>query len=149
MPKAQAPRKAKAEAKAAPAKKAKKGESILYSTLLSSWLNANITHLDPNAPKRGLSAYMIFANEQRGKLKEEQPDLKFGTSILLSSHHYNHTNINQARSARFLEPSGRSSLSLKRLLTTRRLRLTRSVTRPRRSPTRYVIVLLHLTRIHR
>ena len=30
MPKAQAPRKAKAEAKAAPAKKAKKGESITY-----------------------------------------------------------------------------------------------------------------------
>jgi len=31
MPKAQAPRKAKAEAKAAPAKKAKKGESTIYN----------------------------------------------------------------------------------------------------------------------
>lgn len=33
---------------------------------------------DPNAPKRGLSAYMFFANEQRDKLRAEQPNLKFG-----------------------------------------------------------------------
>jgi len=33
---------------------------------------------------------MIFANEQRGKLKEEQPDLKFGMSISLPTHDYNH-----------------------------------------------------------
>ncbi|KAI9726151.1 MAG: Non-histone chromosomal protein 6 [Chrysothrix sp. TS-e1954] len=33
---------------------------------------------DPNAPKRGLSAYMFFANDQRDKVRSEQPGLKFG-----------------------------------------------------------------------
>lgn len=33
---------------------------------------------DPNAPKRGLSAYMFFANDTRDKLRAEQPNLKFG-----------------------------------------------------------------------
>ncbi|PNS20782.1 hypothetical protein CAC42_2713 [Sphaceloma murrayae] len=33
---------------------------------------------DPNAPKRGLSAYMFFANEQRDKVREDNPGIKFG-----------------------------------------------------------------------
>jgi len=33
---------------------------------------------DPNAPKRGLSAYMFFANAQRDKVREENPGIKFG-----------------------------------------------------------------------
>jgi len=33
---------------------------------------------DPNAPKRSLSAYMIFANEQRDKVREDNPGIKFG-----------------------------------------------------------------------
>ncbi|PSR77666.1 Non-histone chromosomal protein 6 [Coniella lustricola] len=33
---------------------------------------------DPNAPKRGLSAYMFFANEQRENVREENPGIKFG-----------------------------------------------------------------------
>ncbi|BDD56939.1 Non-histone chromosomal protein 6 [Monascus purpureus] len=33
---------------------------------------------DPNAPKRGLSAYMFFANEQREKVREENPGISFG-----------------------------------------------------------------------
>lgn len=33
---------------------------------------------DPNAPKRGLSAYMFFANEQRDKVRNDNPELKFG-----------------------------------------------------------------------
>merc|ERR1711939_212066 len=33
---------------------------------------------DPNMPKRGLSAYMFFANEQRDKVREENPGIKFG-----------------------------------------------------------------------
>jgi len=33
---------------------------------------------DPNAPKRGLSAYMFFANEHRDKVREENPGIKFG-----------------------------------------------------------------------
>jgi hypothetical protein len=36
---------------------------------------------DPNQPKRGLSAYMFFANEQREKVREDHPGIKFGTSL--------------------------------------------------------------------
>ena len=35
---------------------------------------------DPNQPKRGLSAYMFFANEQRENVREENPGISFGTS---------------------------------------------------------------------
>lgn len=34
--------------------------------------------IDPNAPKRGLSAYMFFANEQRENVREENPGVSFG-----------------------------------------------------------------------
>lgn len=48
--------------------------------------------LDPNAPKRGLSAYMFFANDMRDKVREENPGIKFGTSpspiYCLSLHGY-------------------------------------------------------------
>lgn len=33
---------------------------------------------DPNAPKRGLSAYMFFANEQRKNVQDENPGITFG-----------------------------------------------------------------------
>ncbi|EXJ86711.1 non-histone chromosomal protein 6 [Capronia epimyces CBS 606.96] len=33
---------------------------------------------DPNAPKRGLSAYMFFANDQRETVREENPGITFG-----------------------------------------------------------------------
>ncbi|QKX56815.1 uncharacterized protein TRUGW13939_03922 [Talaromyces rugulosus] len=33
---------------------------------------------DPNAPKRGLSAYMFFANENRERVREENPGIAFG-----------------------------------------------------------------------
>jgi len=33
---------------------------------------------DKDAPKRGLSAYILFSQDQRNQLKESQPDLKFG-----------------------------------------------------------------------
>lgn len=39
--------------------------------------------LDPNMPKRGLSAYMFFANEQRDKVRDENPGIKFGMFDLL------------------------------------------------------------------
>ena len=41
--------------------------------------NAHIAP-DPNAPKRGLSAYMFFANEQREKVRADNPNMKFGKS---------------------------------------------------------------------
>ncbi|CAO3642016.1 unnamed protein product [Cunninghamella blakesleeana] len=33
---------------------------------------------DPEAPKRGLSAYMIFSKENRERIKSENPDATFG-----------------------------------------------------------------------
>ncbi|KAJ3301687.1 Non-histone chromosomal protein 6 [Kappamyces sp. JEL0829] len=33
---------------------------------------------DPNAPKKGLSAFMIFSQENRNKIKEENPEATFG-----------------------------------------------------------------------
>ncbi|GMG56436.1 unnamed protein product [Ambrosiozyma monospora] len=33
---------------------------------------------DPNAPKRSLSAYMFFANEQRDIVRAENPGIGFG-----------------------------------------------------------------------
>ena len=33
---------------------------------------------DPNAPKRALSAYMFFANENRDIVRSENPDVSFG-----------------------------------------------------------------------
>lgn len=42
--------------------------------------------LDPNAPKRGLSAYMFFANEQRENVREENPGITFGMGTSLQ--HY-------------------------------------------------------------
>ena len=32
-------------------------------------------------PKRGLSAYMFFANEQRDKVRDDNPGIKFGESF--------------------------------------------------------------------
>ncbi|KAG7001950.1 hypothetical protein G7Y79_00030g064830 [Physcia stellaris] len=57
MPKEKATRKTKAKAAADGGKKKQK---------------------DPNAPKRGLSAYMFFANEQRENVREENPGISFG-----------------------------------------------------------------------
>ncbi|CAO3644306.1 unnamed protein product [Mucor hiemalis] len=33
---------------------------------------------DPSAPKRGLSAYMFFSQDQRSTVKTENPDATFG-----------------------------------------------------------------------
>ncbi|GAA5862053.1 hypothetical protein JCM3774_006153 [Rhodotorula dairenensis] len=33
---------------------------------------------DPNAPKRPLSAYMLFSQDKRAEVKEEKPDVSFG-----------------------------------------------------------------------
>jgi hypothetical protein len=47
-----------------------------------------LTRPDPNAPKRGLSAYMFFANEQRENVREENPGIAFGRLITLSIKHH-------------------------------------------------------------
>lgn len=33
---------------------------------------------DPNAPKKGMSAFMLFSNDQRNKIKTDNPELSFG-----------------------------------------------------------------------
>ncbi|EFE37606.1 hypothetical protein TRV_07738, partial [Trichophyton verrucosum HKI 0517] len=58
--------------------KKKKGKLILSLTLWQPQAMANRWTVDPNAPKRGLSAYMIFANEQRAAVREENPNITFG-----------------------------------------------------------------------
>ena len=40
------------------------------------------TKKDKNAPKRALSAYMFFSQDWRERIKAENPDAGFGTSIL-------------------------------------------------------------------
>lgn len=37
-----------------------------------------INFIDPNAPKRSLSAYMFFANENRDIVRSENPGISFG-----------------------------------------------------------------------
>ncbi|KAL2914143.1 Non-histone chromosomal protein 6 [Polyrhizophydium stewartii] len=36
------------------------------------------TRKDPDAPKKPLSAFMIFSKENRPRIKEENPDASFG-----------------------------------------------------------------------
>lgn len=77
MPKEKTTRKAatKGADKSAGGKK-KKGTSNFELEYASS-APANASP-DPNMPKRGLSAYMFFANDQREKVREENPGIKFG-----------------------------------------------------------------------
>ncbi|MCJ1340640.1 Non-histone chromosomal protein 6 [Bachmanniomyces sp. S44760] len=73
MPKEKTATRAK-KTKAAPEKK-KKGKSDVIS-MPRSLTDGSLS--DPNAPKRGLSAYMFFANEQRDNVREENPGISFG-----------------------------------------------------------------------
>jgi len=36
---------------------------------------------DPNAPKRAMSAFMLFSNSKRAEIKEQNPDIKFGEIV--------------------------------------------------------------------
>lgn len=36
---------------------------------------------DPNAPKRPLSAFMLFSQDKRASIKEENPDVTFGLNF--------------------------------------------------------------------
>jgi hypothetical protein len=76
MPKEKTTRKAAPKSKTDGGKK-KKGKQLTCIHLRTLML----TSIDPNAPKRGLSAYMFFANEQRDKVREDNPGIKFGEFI--------------------------------------------------------------------
>lgn len=78
MPKEKATRKTKA--KADTGGKKKKGTFINFTSV--NLTTDQMSFPDPNAPKRGLSAYMFFANEQRDNVREENPGISFGTPHL-------------------------------------------------------------------
>jgi hypothetical protein len=43
--------------------------------------NSSYLPPDPNAPKAGFSAYLFFASDERGKIREENPGITFGTLL--------------------------------------------------------------------
>ena len=49
---------------------------------------SQLTVTDPNAPKRGLSAYMFFANDQRESVREDNPGISFGMWSFLQHHQH-------------------------------------------------------------
>jgi hypothetical protein len=62
--------------------KKKKGMSPCHLRSLTVVASTILTDLpDPNAPKRGLSAYMFFANEQRENVRDENPGITFGMIV--------------------------------------------------------------------
>lgn len=73
MPKEKVTR-GKGKASKADGGKKKKGELLTRT----AFRNITDSSTDPNAPKRGLSAYMFFANEQRENVRDENPGISFG-----------------------------------------------------------------------
>jgi len=70
--------KAKAAKKGTRGDGGKKKKGLSCSILLAPASLAYLLLIDPNAPKRGLSAYMFFANAQRDNVREENPGISFG-----------------------------------------------------------------------
>ena len=95
MPKEKATRKTKAKVESAGKKK--KGEPL---TLLLRGITNYHQSPDPNAPKRGLSAYMFFANEQRENVREENPGISFGTDLYRQYPSDSNSNDAQCRPSR-------------------------------------------------
>lgn len=75
--------KEKTTRKAAP-KKTEKKKKGKFGSRAPTLLPPCSPVTDPNAPKRGLSAYMFFANEQREKVREDNPGIKFGKLMLVN-----------------------------------------------------------------
>jgi len=65
------------------------------SRLLVCCSTVLISVSDPNAPKRGLSAYMFFANEQREKVREDNPGIKFGKSCASNALNTSHAKLSR------------------------------------------------------
>lgn len=136
MPKEKATRKTKAKAVSEGGKK-KKGTRSLLICHFEPESALTACAADPNAPKRGLSAYMFFANEQRENVRDENPGISFGQSpYRLASASAADTHVaTQARSAKFLGSGGRHSMPSSASRTSRRRRRTRSAMRARKPAT--------------
>ena len=60
-------------------KKKRKRNIIIYISIETPPIFANsVCIIDPNAPKRGLSAYMFYAQDHREQVKRDNPDITFG-----------------------------------------------------------------------
>lgn len=133
MPKEKSSRAAKKATSKADGGKKKKGEC---TTALGARLLRILTaYPDPNMPKRGLSAYMFFANEQRDGVREDNPGIKFGMLALLFPRAGSSLTTLQARLASFSARSGRPSMRSRRPHTRPRLPQIRSATKIRRKRT--------------
>ena len=80
--------------------KKKKGELLI---VVATEYSSNLGRADPMAPKRGLSAYMFFANEQRENVREENPGIAFGS---LCPQPLNHVNPLTSFKAKLAKCSG-------------------------------------------
>jgi structure-specific recognition protein 1 len=70
------------QADPSPKKKRKKKEVV------DSPISKKKPKKDPNKPKRAQSAFMIFSNDNRARVKKENPDAKFGDMAKLLSGEY-------------------------------------------------------------
>ena len=123
MPKEKATRKAK---KPAESGKKKKGTC----SALPRFEHVTNQDLDPNAPKRGLSAYMFFANEQRDGVRAENPNITFGETLLKAPSNASladHCIRLQVKSVKPLARNGRPSQQRRRSRMKRKQRPTRIV----------------------
>ncbi|TEY44440.1 hypothetical protein BOTCAL_0350g00180 [Botryotinia calthae] len=50
---------------------------------------------DPNAPRRGMSAYMFYANDQRDRVRQENPVLSFGQLGILLGEEWKALSVGQ------------------------------------------------------
>jgi structure-specific recognition protein 1 len=71
-------RKRAASKERAPAKKRRSVSKSPSRSKKSTKKGGSKKKKDPNAPKKALSAYMIFAQANRDKVKKENPDASFG-----------------------------------------------------------------------
>ena len=68
-----------AKTKRATKPKADKKKKVCCRRCVDNFTEFSLTSFkDPNAPKRGLSAYMFFAQDQRDNVREENPGISFG-----------------------------------------------------------------------
>jgi len=45
---------------------------------------------DPNRPKRNMSAFFLYSNAHRERIKQEQPEAKFGDIVSFSTYGIHH-----------------------------------------------------------
>merc|ERR1719309_821265 len=84
--------KLKAKYQSARAKYLKSAEYASYQEELKEWKKKQARKpfpKDPNAPKRPMSSYMFYVNEQRPEVVEEFPNLKFTDIVCLIGKRWN------------------------------------------------------------